>query len=50
MTMKTQAKKNVETRTKSAETAVKKPQPMIAEAAEALKVTSEIEIEVPDAT
>ncbi|HWF59398.1 MAG TPA: TraR/DksA family transcriptional regulator [Nitrospira sp.] len=47
MTMKTQAKKKGETRTKSAETAVKKPQPVIAEAAEALKVTSEIEVEVP---
>ncbi len=47
MTMKTQAKKKGEAKTKSSATAVKKPQPVIMEAAAALKTTPEVEIEVP---
>ncbi len=46
MTMKTQAKKKGEAKTKSSATAVKKPQPVIAEAAAVLKATPEVEIEV----
>ncbi len=47
MAMKTQSKKKGETRTKSAATAIKKPQPVIAGAAEALKESSEVDVEVP---
>ena len=47
MAMKTQAKKKGETKTKSATTEVKKPEPAIAGSAAALKATSKVEIEVP---
>ena len=47
MTIKTQAKKKGEAKTKSSATAVKKPQPVITEAAAALKAAPEVEIEVP---
>ncbi|WHZ30150.1 MAG: RNA polymerase-binding transcription factor DksA [Nitrospira sp.] len=47
MAMKTQAKKKGETKTKSATTEVKKPEPAITGSAAALKATSEVEIEVP---
>jgi len=47
MAMKTQSKKKGETSTKSAATAVKKPQPVIAGEAEALKESSAVEVEVP---
>ena len=40
MAMKTQAKKKGETKTKSATTEVKKPEPAIAGSAAALKATS----------
>ncbi len=46
MATKAQAKKKDEAKTKSAASAIKKPQPVIAGAAAALKATSEVDIEV----